>query len=93
MNKQSNGSDSGLKTVAVGVAAGVVGAAVGATVAAMSDEKTRNKVMDVANKAKDKGMEIMDAVQERADETKEKVMDVTESAKQKGKQITHEVKK
>lgn len=82
MNKQTNGSDNGLKTVGVGVAAGVVGAVVGATVAAMSDEKTRNKVIDMAGQAKDKGMEILEAVQDK-----------TEDVQKKGEEIAEVVKK
>lgn len=86
MNKQSTDSANGLKTVAVGVAAGVVGAAVGATVAAMSDEKTRNKVIDMATQAKDKGVEILEAVQDRS-------ADEVDDLKAKGKQAIAAAKK
>ena len=93
MSKQSENATNGLRTVAVGVAAGVVGAAVGATVAAMSDEKTRNKVIDMATQAKDKGVEILEAVQDRADDTEAELSGKAEELKSKGKQVLAAAKK
>lgn len=80
MNKQSTNTTNGLKTVAVGVAAGVVGAAVGATVAAMSDEKTRNKVIDMASQAREKGTQILEAVQDNATQVEKQITDKAATA-------------
>lgn len=78
MNKQNNNV-----AVAAGIAGAVIGAGVTAATVALSDKKTRNKVLHTLNEAKEHAMDTINSKKKQAESIHEKAEEAIEDGEKK----------